>query len=157
LSKETEALFRGELARRVNQPVVAEGYQVVVFEREAPLRSGEAVRLTRAEVKPSAVADVGDVYGDTAVPRLADTPGFCGTLLFADPTGGQLLSQTVWRDPHARAASPSVAAVTTNEIATASWRPSPHPGRSLRSCGSLFGAGAAALRNIKRYIRMRQM
>jgi hypothetical protein len=54
--------------------VVAEGYQAVVFEQEAPLRSGQAVRLTRAEVKPSAVADVVDVYGDTAVPRLADTP-----------------------------------------------------------------------------------
>jgi len=116
LSEETEALFRGELARRVNRPVTAEDYQVAVFEREAPLRSGEAVRLTRAEVKPSAVADVVDVYGDTAVPRLADTPGFCGALLFADPTGGQLLSQTVWRDPHARAASPSVAEMIRTEV-----------------------------------------
>jgi hypothetical protein len=38
LSEETEALFRGELARRVNRPVTAEDYQVAVFEREAPDR-----------------------------------------------------------------------------------------------------------------------
>ena len=49
------------------------------------------------------------VYGDTAVPRLADTPGFRETLLFALRADGQLISQTGWRDPAARAASPSVA------------------------------------------------
>jgi hypothetical protein len=96
--------------------VVAEGYQAVVFEQEAPLRSGQAVRLTRAEVKPSAVADVVDVYGDTAVPRLADTPGFCSALLFADPTGGQLLSRIMRRDPHARTASPSIAEMIRAEV-----------------------------------------
>ena len=56
LSQETEAVFRGELARRVERPVKAEDYQVAVFEREGP--PGEAVRLTRMEVKPAGVADV---------------------------------------------------------------------------------------------------
>ena len=51
LSEETEAVFRGELARRVERPVRAEDYQVAVFEREGP--PGEAVRLTRVEVKPA--------------------------------------------------------------------------------------------------------
>jgi hypothetical protein len=61
LSEETEAVFRGELARRVERPARAEDYQVAVFEREgAP---GEAIRLTRMEVKPAGVADVVDVYG----------------------------------------------------------------------------------------------
>ncbi len=46
------------------------------------------------QVKPAGVADVVHVYGDTAVPRLADTPGFRETLLFADPADGQLISQT---------------------------------------------------------------
>ena len=49
LSEETEAVFRGELARRVERPVKAEDYQVAVFEREGP--PGKAVRLTRMEVK----------------------------------------------------------------------------------------------------------
>lgn len=116
LSTETDALVRGELARRVGRPVTAEDFEVPVFEREAPLRSGEAVRLTRAEIKPLGVPDVVDVYGDTAVPQLADTPGFCGALLFAAPARGRLISQTVWRDPAARAASTSVASVLRHEV-----------------------------------------
>src|ERR1700689_5420322 len=52
LSAEIEGLVRGELARRVKRPVTAEDYEVSVFEREAPLRSGDAVRLMRVAVKP---------------------------------------------------------------------------------------------------------
>jgi hypothetical protein len=114
LSRETDAKLRGELARRVQRPVTANDYQVAVFEREAP--PGQAVRLTRVEVKPAGVPDVVHVYGDTAVPRLAETTGFCETLLFADPEGGQLISQTGWRDPAARAASPSVAEMIRSDV-----------------------------------------
>ena len=114
LSEETESVFRGELARWVERPVKAEDYQVAVFEREGP--PGEAVRLTRIEVKPAGAADVVDVYGDTAVPWLAETPGFREALLFADPADGQLISQTGWRDPAARAASPSVAEMIRSEV-----------------------------------------
>jgi heme-degrading monooxygenase HmoA len=113
---ETEARVRGELARRIRRPVTAEDYQIPVFEREAPLRSGEAVRLTRMQVKPPGAADVADVFGDTAVPWLADTPGFCGALLFAAPASGRLISQTVWRDPATRAASPSLAEMIRAEV-----------------------------------------
>jgi heme-degrading monooxygenase HmoA len=116
LSAETDDLVRGELARRVGRPVTAEDFEVPVFEREAPLQSGEVVRLTRVEVKPLGVPDVIEVYGDTAVPQLADTPGFCGALLFADPASGRLISQTVWRDPAARTAGPSVASVLRREV-----------------------------------------
>src|ERR1700691_1294929 len=91
-SRETEALLRAKLARRIGRPVTPEDYQVAVFEREAPLRSGEAGRLHWLEVKPMGVADVVDVFGDTAVPWLAGTPGFCGALLFAAPARGRLIS-----------------------------------------------------------------
>ena len=37
---------------------------------------GEAVRLTRMQAKPSAVEDVAEAFGDSAVPWLAETPGF---------------------------------------------------------------------------------
>ena len=114
LSQESDAELRGELGRRVQRPVTAEDYQVAVFEREA--RPGQAVRLTRVEVKPAGIPDVVHVYGDTAVPWLADTPGFCETLLFADPEGGQLISQTGWRDPAARAASPSVTEMIRSDL-----------------------------------------
>ena len=115
-SRENEALLRAELTRRTGRPVTAEDYQVAVFERQAPLRSGEAVRLTRLEVKPPGVADVADVFGDTAVPWLAETPGFCGALLLAAPASGRLISETVWRDPAARAASPGVAEMIRAEV-----------------------------------------
>jgi hypothetical protein len=114
LSNETEAVFRTGLARRVKRPVKAEDYQVAVFEREGP--PGKAVRLMRMQVKSAGVADVVGVYGDTAVPRLAGTLGFRETLLFADPAGGQLISQTGWRDPAARAASPGVAEMIRSEM-----------------------------------------
>jgi hypothetical protein len=43
------------------------------------------------------------------VPRLADTSGFCAALLYADRAAGRLISETVWHDPHALAASRSTA------------------------------------------------
>lgn len=57
-----------------------------------------------------------DVFGDTAVPWLAEVPGFCGALLFAAPASGRLISQTVWRDPAARAAGPGVAEMIRAEV-----------------------------------------
>src|SRR5260370_25161013 len=109
LSEETEARCRGELARRIRRPVTAEDYQVPVFEREEPLAGGEAARLTRIEVKPTGVQDVIGVFGDTAVPQLAEAPGFRGALLFAAPASGRLISQTVWRGAQSRSASPDAA------------------------------------------------
>jgi acyl-CoA synthetase (AMP-forming)/AMP-acid ligase II len=107
----TDAILRGELARQASGPVTVEDYEVVVFEREARLRGGQAVRLTRVEVKPSGVDDVIDVVGDTVVPSLAETPGFCSALLFADPASGCLISETVWQDAQTQAAAQSVAAI----------------------------------------------
>ena len=62
------------------------------------------------------MADVTGVFGDTAVPWLAETPGFCGALLLAAPASGRLISETVWRDPAARAASPGVAEMIRAEV-----------------------------------------
>lgn len=111
VSEQAEATLRRELERRAAGPVAVEPYRIPVFEHEGATLGGEAVRLTRVEVKRSAVDDVIEIFGDTAVPWLAETPGFRSALLFADPDAGQLVSETTWRDPQARAASPSVAAV----------------------------------------------
>jgi len=115
-SEQPAVPLRGELARRARGSVTVERYRIPVFEREATLRGGEGVRLTRIEVKPSAVADVIEAFGDSAVPNLAETAGFRSALLFADPASGHLISETVWRDPQARAASPSVAAVIRADV-----------------------------------------
>jgi hypothetical protein len=110
------AVTRGELGRRARGPVTCERYQIPVFEREALLHGGEEVRLTRIEVKPSAVMDVIEVFGNSAVPRLAETDGFCSALLFANPGSGRLISESAWQDRQARAASPSVAAVIRADL-----------------------------------------
>jgi hypothetical protein len=118
-SENTEAPLRGELARRAGGPVTVEDYQVPVYElveREALPQRGHAVRLTRIQVRPSEVDDAIEVVGDIAVPSLIVTPGFCDALLFADPASGRLISETVWRDPAARAAAPSVAAIVRTEV-----------------------------------------
>jgi len=115
-SEETEGPLRAELAKRSGGPVTAEDYEIAVFLQEAQPRSGQAVRLTRIQVKPSQALDVIEVIGDIAVPSLAETAGFCGALLFADPDSGRLISETIWRDPDARAAAPSVAAIIRAEV-----------------------------------------
>ena len=118
-SEQAEALQCGQLARRARRPVTSEQYQLPVFEREALLHGGEEVRITRIEVKPSAVADVIEVFGDSAVPRLAEATGFRGALLFADPGSGHLISESAWWDARARAASPSVAALIRSDLVEA--------------------------------------
>jgi hypothetical protein len=118
-SENTEAPLRGELAGLAGGPVTVESYQVPVFglvQRSAPPRRGYAARLTRMQVRPSQVDDVIEVVGDIAVPSLVETPGFCDALLFADPPTGRLISETVWRDPGARAAAPDVAAIVRAEV-----------------------------------------
>lgn len=118
-SEQAAAHTRAELAQRAGGSVSSEQYQLSVFEQEALLHGGEEVRLTRIEVKPSAVADVVEVFGDSAVPALAESAGFRGALLFADPDSGHLISESAWRDPQARAASPSVAAVIQPDLLAA--------------------------------------
>ena len=108
-SQEVTAALRGEMAGHAGGSVTAARYQMPVFEHDAPLHGGERARLTRIEVKPSAVTDVIEAFGDSAVPLLATAPGFRAALLLADPDSGHLVSQTIWRDPQTRAASPSVA------------------------------------------------
>jgi quinol monooxygenase YgiN len=114
-SEQAAASVRGELARLASGPVAEEQYRIAVFEREV-LGGGEAVRMTRIEAKPSAVDDVIEVFGDSAVPWLAESPGYRGALLLADPQSGHLVSQTVWQDAQARAASPSTAAVIQADV-----------------------------------------
>ena len=111
-----------EAARYAQGTVTRARYEVVVFEREAPWRGGQGVRVTPMTVEPtkaedavapmsagsskrSNIEDAVAWYGDTAVPVLADTGGFCAALLYADWASGQLLSETVWQDVRTLAAS----------------------------------------------------
>ena len=90
--------------------VCVERYRVPVFEREAPLDTGAGLRLTRMDVEGSRVEDAVAGYGDTAVPWLAETAGFCGALLLVDWNSGHSISETIWDSPKTLAASRSIAA-----------------------------------------------
>jgi hypothetical protein len=50
---------------------------------------------------------------------MTDTSGFCAALLLAERGTGRLISQSVWRDAGALAASRSAAAEVRTEAATA--------------------------------------
>jgi len=101
---------RSEMVRRAAGTVSVERYQVPVFEQQGTLMAGAGLRLTRMDIEPSQVEDAVETYGDTAVPMLADTEGFCAALLFADHNQGAMISETLWRTPQALAASRSAAA-----------------------------------------------
>jgi hypothetical protein len=109
-----------EAAQRAGGTVAREHFEVLVFEREAPLRGGQGVRVTPVHADPSKLSTVEDAvawYGDTAVPLLADVSGFCAALLYAGWSSGSLISETVWRDLDALATSRSTA--TAGEAAAA--------------------------------------
>jgi len=109
-SEQITAPRRKDPVQRAMGTVCVERYQVPVFEREAPLDTGAGLRLTRMDVEGSRVEDAVEGYGDTAVPWLAETAGFCGALLLVDRNSGHSISETIWDSPKTLAASRSVAA-----------------------------------------------
>jgi hypothetical protein len=107
-----------EAAQRAQGAVTGERYQVLVFERGAQLGGGQGVPVKAEDAiapigaKSSRRSNIEDAvawYADTAVPLLADTSGFCAALLYADWAAGRLISETIWQDPDALAASRSSA------------------------------------------------
>ena len=143
-SEETEAPLRAELAKRAGTPVAVEDYQVpisVIFDHAILLLGGQAVRLTRIQVKPSQVDDVIEVVGDEVVPSLSEAAGFRAVLLFADPASGRMISETIWRDPRARAAAPSVAATIRSEF----------PDEAGSDIPGFLGEGGAEIRGVTDY------
>ena len=109
-SEQITAPRRKDTVQRAMGTVSVERYRVPVFEREAPLDTGAGLRLTRMDVEGSRVEDAVAGYGDTAVPWLAETAGFCGALLLVDWNSGHSISETIWDSPKTLAASRSVAA-----------------------------------------------
>lgn len=121
-SEQTVPPTRREVLRRAAGTLTVERYRVPVFELEDAPRAGAGLRLTRMDLYPGKVEDAVQVYGDTAVPWLADTEGFCSGLLLVDWDTGHALSETVWRDAQALAASRSTAAeVRAETVASTGW------------------------------------
>jgi len=96
---------REQAARQAGGTVTVEHYAVPVFEQQATTRAGAGVRLARIDVPPPGVEDATEVFGDTAVPWLAETEGATSVLYFIDHSSGRSISETVWPDPAALDAS----------------------------------------------------
>jgi hypothetical protein len=90
---------REEAARQAGGTITVEHYAVPVFEQEAFTHAGAGVRLTRIDVPASRVEEAVEVFGDTAVPWLAETEGASSVLFFVDYGSGRSISQTVWPEP----------------------------------------------------------
>jgi hypothetical protein len=113
---------RRETIKRVGGTVSIERYEVPLFEMGAPVHPGAGLRLTRMDVEPAQVEDAVEGYGDTAVPWLAESEGFCSALLLMDPRTGHAISETVWRDKEALVDSRSLAAsVRVDTVAATGW------------------------------------
>lgn len=110
---------KDEAVRRATGTITVEHCAVPVFEQEAPAAAGAGVRLTRIDVAPKRVEDAIEVFGDTTVPWLADTKGFCRTLYLVDRNSGRSVSETVWHDARALAGSRSAAAAIRAEVVSA--------------------------------------
>lgn len=118
-SERVVAPARGEAVRRAAGTVTVERYEVPVFEQDIPLSPAATLRLTRMDVEPARMEDAVATYGDTAVPWLAETEGFCSALLLADGATGRTISETFWQDSEALAASRSVTAAIRVDTAAA--------------------------------------
>jgi hypothetical protein len=110
---------RREAVERAAGTVAVERYQVPVFEQEAPGRAGAGLRLTRMDFEPAEIEDAVAAYGDQAVPWLAETRGFCSTLLLVDESSGHAISETVWQNQEVLAATRSLAAAVRVETVAA--------------------------------------
>jgi hypothetical protein len=108
----------GDALRHAAGTICVERCRVPVFEWdwEGPLDPGAGLRLTWMDVEPSRVEDAVEAYGDTAVPGLAETPGFCAALLLTGRSTGHLISESIWRNPQALTASRSAAATVRVEM-----------------------------------------
>jgi heme-degrading monooxygenase HmoA len=113
---------RRETIKRVAGTVSVERYEVPIFELGGPMHPGAGLRLTRMDVEPSQVDDAVEGYGDTAVPWLAESQGFCSALLLMDRPTGHAISETVWYDRDALVGSRSLAAsVRVDTVAATGW------------------------------------
>lgn len=119
-SEHRVSLGRREVVERAAGTVSVERYRVPVFELEGPLHAGAGLRLTRMSIEPGAVEDAVEAYGTTVVPWLAETEGFGSSLLLLDRNTGLSISETIWRDSEALAASRSLAAAVRVDMVASS-------------------------------------
>ncbi|HEY2577060.1 MAG TPA: hypothetical protein VGI74_12190 [Streptosporangiaceae bacterium] len=119
LSEQADPPGYREALRRASGTVWVDRYRVPVFELDAPLGPAAQLRLTRMHIPPSRVDDFVAVYAATEVPSLPDIEGFRCARLLVDKDCSHAITEVVWRDGRALAASRSIAAAMRVSMAAA--------------------------------------
>jgi hypothetical protein len=104
------APLRKEAVHRGVATVSVERHEVASATRPARPEAGAGVRLTRVDIDPRRVDEAIARYEDTAIPWLTESDGFCSQVLLVHRRTGRALTETIWRDRDALAASRSRAA-----------------------------------------------
>jgi hypothetical protein len=118
-SEKFVAPIRHEMALRGTATVSVEYPEVASFVWLIRPPAGAGVQLTLIQSSPATIEKTIAGYEDITVPWMTDTSGFCGELLLVERGTGRSISQSVWRDAGALAASRSAAAEIRAETATA--------------------------------------
>jgi hypothetical protein len=101
---------RDEAEHRAHGTCSVESFPVAGLVTTGSWDPGDGVRVTRFDAPLDRVEQLVSGYEDTTLPWLKGADGFRGALLATQPRTGQAISETVWRDDEALAASRSAAA-----------------------------------------------
>jgi hypothetical protein len=118
-TEKNEDPIRAKAAKIAVATMSVERYQIGIYTRATRPHPGAGLRLTRLETDPAGVADAVTAYEDTAIPWLTESDGFCEAMLYVDRRNGRSISETVWRDANALAASRSASAAIRLETVAA--------------------------------------
>jgi uncharacterized iron-regulated membrane protein len=118
-TERTEDPIRMRAAKTAVATTSVERFEIGTYARTARPHPGAGVRLVRLDTDPARVDHAVTAYQDTAVPWFTETDGFCEAMLYVDRRTGRSVSETVWRDANALAASRSASAAIRVETVTA--------------------------------------
>jgi hypothetical protein len=118
-TEHVEAPLRKEALHRGGATVSVEHFAVPTYVAATRPEPGGWVRLTRFDVNPKRAEEAIAAYEDVALPWLEDAPGFSRALLMLHAGSGRAITESVWLDEGALAASRSADAVARGDAAAA--------------------------------------
>ncbi|WP_433559386.1 hypothetical protein ACQPWY_14630 [Pseudonocardia xinjiangensis] len=89
---------RERIAAAAGDDVVVERYEVMIAERLSVPMAGAAARLTRMQIEPARLADGIEFVQIEAMPSVRNVPGLSSAELLVDPSSGNVVFMTTWRD-----------------------------------------------------------
>jgi hypothetical protein len=119
-SEHSVAATRAEALKRGAGTISLERFEVPSFVTVQQPAAGAGMRFSWSDFAPKSAGQIIIAYEDIALPWLTEADNFCTALLFIDRRAGRAISETLWRDSDALAASRSRDADVRSDLATAS-------------------------------------